>query len=109
LTAIRIRGWIEDGEFRLTVEDEGPGIPAGEEELIFEKLYRGSGGAAAPGAGLGLAICRAIAQAHAGTISARTRPEGGTQVTLALPLEATSDQGIPPEMHPEMEELPHER
>jgi two-component system sensor histidine kinase KdpD len=95
---IEIRGWVEDNAFKLQVADQGPGIPAGEEELIFEKLYRGTGGALAPGAGLGLAICRAIVQTHGGTIVARNRPQGGTQVTLALPMETAVPDGLPPEL-----------
>ncbi len=104
---IGIHGRVDGGMFRLSVEDEGPGIPPGEEELIFEKLYRGSGGAVAPGAGLGLAICRAIAQAHGGTVTAGNRPGGGAQVTLVLPLETAQQDVVPSDLHPELtSELP---
>jgi two-component system sensor histidine kinase KdpD len=74
---------------RLVVADQGPGFAAGEEEKVFEKLYRGSQSVATPGAGLGLAICRSIVQAHGGVITAANGPEGGAQITLELPLEGT--------------------
>ncbi len=98
-TAIEVRGWVEDKQFLISVADQGPGIPVGEEELIFEKLYRGTGGAAAPGAGLGLAICRGISQAHGGTILAQTRPQGGARITMALPLDGV--EGMPPDLNPD--------
>ena len=100
-SAIALRGWSEAREFRILVADQGPGIPAGEEELIFEKLYRGTGGALAPGAGLGLAICRSIAQAHGGTILARNGPRGGAEIILSLPLEGSPLDGMPAEPHPD--------
>jgi two-component system sensor histidine kinase KdpD len=99
VTAIEVRGWVEDKQFLISVADQGPGIPVGEEELIFEKLYRGTGGAAAPGAGLGLAICRGISQAHGGTILAQTRPQGGARITMALPLDGV--EGMPPDLNPD--------
>jgi two-component system sensor histidine kinase KdpD len=57
------------------------------------EIYRGSCSAATEGAGLGLAICRGIIQAHGGTIKAASRPLGGAQITLTLPVE-----GAPPEL-----------
>jgi len=75
----------------LAITDHGPGLEPGEEERIFEKLYRGSRSASVPGAGLGLAICRGIIQAHGGSITARSAPQGGTRVIITLPLE-----GVPP-------------
>ncbi|MGE8144106.1 two-component system sensor histidine kinase KdpD [Pseudomonas frederiksbergensis] len=71
----------------LWVTDEGPGLPHGHEEAIFSKFMRGKKESAIPGVGLGLAICRAIAQAHEGTITGVTRPEGGACFTLRLPRE----------------------
>lgn len=95
-SAIEVRGWVEDRQFLIAVSDQGPGLPPGEEELIFEKLYRGTGRPATPGAGLGLAICRGIAQAHGGAITARTRSRGGARITIALPME-----GLAPELSPD--------
>ena len=73
----------------LTVEvwDEGPGLPAGREQALFEKFARGRVESAVPGVGLGLAICRSIIEVHGGQIRAENRPTGGARFTFALPLE----------------------
>lgn len=83
----------------IVVEDDGPGLPAGQEEAIFEKFTRGERESAKPGVGLGLAICRAIVEAHGGTIFARTRQQGGAMFTFTLPL------GTPPAMPSPDDEL----
>ena len=59
-------------------------VISGEEE-IFEKFERGDKESATPGVGLGLAICRAILQAHGGTIRAENRPGGGARFLFELP------------------------
>ena len=96
-SAIEVRGWVEQDRFRIAVADRGPGLPPGEEELIFEKLYRGTGRPPAPGAGLGLAICKGIAQVHGGTIMAENRSQGGAQITLTLPLAGPALEGMEPD------------
>ncbi|NIF77864.1 DUF4118 domain-containing protein [Paraburkholderia sp. Cy-641] len=58
---------------RVSVDDDGPGLPAGMEARVFEKFTRGEKESAKPGIGLGLAICRAIVEAHGGTIGALNR------------------------------------
>jgi two-component system sensor histidine kinase KdpD len=58
---------------RVTVDDTGPGLPVGMEARVFEKFTRGEKESAKPGIGLGLAICRAIVEAHGGTIGALNR------------------------------------
>jgi two-component system sensor histidine kinase KdpD len=65
----------EDGKpfVRVTVDDTGPGLPVGMEARVFEKFTRGEKESAKPGIGLGLAICRAIVEAHGGTIGALNR------------------------------------
>jgi len=92
-SALEITGRAEPGRVVLAITDHGPGFAPGEEERVFEKLYRGRSSAQAPGAGLGLAICRGIVQAHGGVIKAETMARGGARVTLALPVE-----GTPPEL-----------
>jgi two-component system sensor histidine kinase KdpD len=77
----------------LSITDQGPGFEAGEEDRVFEKLYRGSRSAQVPGAGLGLAICRGIIQAHGGAIQATTTPQGGGRVIITLPI-----TGTPPDL-----------
>ncbi len=88
-----------DGLVRLEVEpagtdrvlfavvDDGPGIPASERERIFERFHRPDPdrSRASGGAGLGLAIVRAIVEAHGGTVSAARAQNGGARVELELP------------------------
>jgi len=58
---------------KVEVQDLGPGLPAGMESRLFEKFTRGEKESAKPGIGLGLAICRAIVEAHGGAIGAENR------------------------------------
>ncbi|WP_296653274.1 DUF4118 domain-containing protein [Paraburkholderia sp.] len=78
---------------RVTIDDSGPGLPPGMGERVFEKFTRGEKESAKPGIGLGLAICRAIVEAHGGTIGAANRidAEGrvqGASFWFALPVES---------------------
>ncbi|WP_253721479.1 sensor histidine kinase [Burkholderia thailandensis] len=77
---------------RVFVDDHGPGLPAGMEARIFEKFTRGEKESATPGIGLGLAICRAIVDAHGGKIGALNRlgPDGkveGARFWFTLPVD----------------------
>jgi two-component system sensor histidine kinase KdpD len=74
----------EAGGVAIEIADRGPGLPAGPEDQVFQKFFRGPG-AHAVGAGLGLAVCRGIANAHGGTIDARRRPGGGATFHVWLP------------------------
>ena len=71
---------------RITVEDNGPGIPAADRPRLFERFYRGSN--AAPGsAGIGLALARELARAQGGEVTAANRADGpGACFTLRLPM-----------------------
>ena len=69
----------------VTVADEGPGIPPGLEEKLFDKFYRASPERAQSGVGLGLTICRAIVEAHGGTIHAENRSPHGAAFRFTLP------------------------
>lgn len=71
---------------RLTVEDDGPGIPPADMPHLFERFYRGAN--AAPGsAGIGLALARELARAQGGEVTADNRPDGpGACFTLRLPM-----------------------
>jgi two-component system, OmpR family, sensor histidine kinase KdpD len=78
---------------RVTVDDSGPGLPPGMGERVFEKFTRGEKESAKPGIGLGLAICRAIVEAHGGTIGAANRMDEagrvlGASFWFALPVES---------------------
>ncbi len=70
---------------RITVDDEGPGLPKQREEAIFEMFERGRKEDSVAGVGLGLAICRAIVEAHGGSIRGETRAGGGARFTIQLP------------------------
>jgi two-component system, OmpR family, sensor histidine kinase KdpD len=83
---IEVRVRALEGEMRVEVADDGPGIRAGQEAEIFRKFTRGAAESAIGGVGLGLAICKAIVEAHGGTIAARNRAQGGASFTFALPL-----------------------
>jgi two-component system sensor histidine kinase KdpD len=74
----------------LCIGDRGPGIPASERARVFEKFYRlpQTQQAGLPGAGLGLAICKGFVEAHGGDIAILDRNDGGTLVTIRLPLHA---------------------
>jgi len=80
-----ITGNEHGGVFALiTVSDSGPGIPHADREKIFEKFFQAEHGKKAPGqgAGLGLAICRAIMQAHRGAIWVEDNPGGGSRFNI---------------------------
>uniref|UniRef100_UPI003F493321 DUF4118 domain-containing protein n=1 Tax=Cupriavidus necator TaxID=106590 RepID=UPI003F493321 len=74
-----------DDNLRVTVDDNGPGLPAGREEQLFGKFERGESESSTPGVGLGLAICRAIVEAHGGSMHAEQRSEGGARFVFTLP------------------------
>jgi len=84
-TPLEIVAWQEEGSVVVEVRDRGPGVPAGEEERIFEKFYRATP-KGVRGAGLGLPICRAIVEAHRGTIRALPRTGGGSVFQIRLPV-----------------------
>jgi two-component system sensor histidine kinase KdpD len=84
-TAITIGAAVDDGFVRVTVDDDGPGLPPGDPARLFEKFQRGSDEGTIVGVGLGLSICRAIVVAHGGTIGAQSRPGGGARLTFTLP------------------------
>ncbi len=85
--AIGISANTENDRLMVEVWDEGPGLPAGREQTLFEKFTRGQTESAVPGVGLGLAICQAIIEAHGGQIQAENRAAGGARFTFTLPLE----------------------
>ncbi|HMH88348.1 MAG TPA: two-component system sensor histidine kinase KdpD [Steroidobacteraceae bacterium] len=73
-------------QLSISVSDNGPGLPPGREDAVFEKFARGHRESATPGVGLGLAICRAIIDSHGGKIMGFNRPGGGATVNFTLPL-----------------------
>lgn len=90
-SSINIRGFRQDENVIITIDDHGPGLPRGRENTIFEKFERGSKENATPGVGLGLAISRAIMKAHGGSIHGENRYNGGARFTLKLPFSSPPD------------------
>jgi two-component system sensor histidine kinase KdpD len=89
---IDIRAAASGDHVTITVDDTGPGLPKGKELAIFDMFERGRKESSTPGVGLGLAICRAIVEAHGGTIRGETRALGGARFTIDLP------RGTPPSL-----------
>ena len=79
----------EGNAIRVEIADQGQGIPAGEEQKIFDKFYRGT--RSGQGSGLGLAICRGIIQAHGGSIYAYNQDRGGAVFSFTLPASVAPD------------------
>jgi signal transduction histidine kinase len=75
-----------DRRLRITVADNGPGVPEADLEAIFEPFARSGGADSFTGYGLGLAITRRVMTAHGGTVVAANRAQGGLVVTLTLPV-----------------------
>jgi len=97
-STVRLAATRSANSLLVTLTDNGPGLPKGQEEAIFEKFTRGARESATSGVGLGLAICRAIVEAHNGKIWAENVPEGGARFSFTLPL------GTPPELPKGLEE-----
>jgi signal transduction histidine kinase len=84
-----------NGSVKLEVQDHGIGIPAGEQEKIFEKFYRCGDPLVhnIKGSGLGLSLVRHIVRAHGGDVKVESAPEQGSKFTIALPLHQASPNG----------------
>jgi signal transduction histidine kinase len=75
-----------NGFVRIIVDDNGIGIPAGQNEAIFQNFHRAHAGAGYAGTGLGLAICKRIVERHGGTITAAGNDHGGSRMSFTLPV-----------------------
>lgn len=85
--SVEVRAQQVNGAVTISVADRGPGIPADQQRLIFEKFGRADvAGGSKPGTGLGLFIARSIAEAHGGTVDVRSSPNSGSTFTLRLPV-----------------------
>jgi signal transduction histidine kinase len=85
--AVTVSSWCREAECGVTVTDNGPGIPAGARDHIFDRFYRVDRARARDGggSGLGLAICLEIAKAHGGRVFVESEDGMGSAFTLALP------------------------
>jgi two-component system sensor histidine kinase KdpD len=94
---LRIAARRVGSEVHIEVADRGPGLPPGDPRRLFEKFVRAS---TAPGAGLGLAVVRAIVEAHGGRVLAQTRDGGGAVFQIVLPTPAPPVTVVRSEEHP---------
>lgn len=92
---IEITARRDGDQVEIVIADNGPGLPPGKEESLFEKFTRGHDESSVSGVGLGLAIVRAIVTAHNGTVRAENRPQGGARFIVRLP--AGEPPGMPEE------------
>jgi signal transduction histidine kinase len=84
---IRLGSALRDGRAELWVSDSGPGVEPDERARIFARFARGRGARRSEGAGLGLAIVRAVAEAHGGRVTVGESPAGGARFLIELPTE----------------------
>jgi signal transduction histidine kinase len=82
-TDVTIRGTRSAGEFQVSVEDAGRGIPSADLPFIFDEFFQSD--RPEPGAGLGLAVARELVEAHGGAIEVTSAVGGGTRFTVHLP------------------------
>ncbi|HEY0068634.1 MAG TPA: HAMP domain-containing sensor histidine kinase, partial [Chloroflexia bacterium] len=99
-TRITVGATPRDGQVRIFVRDEGPGIPRAEQARVFDKFYTGRTSETphdgrVESIGLGLAIARSIVELHGGTMGIASRPGSGSTFYFTLP-EFTGDGPIPP-------------
>ena len=85
--AVTVSAWRRNGEAGVTVSDAGPGIPPDARAHVFDRFYRGdpARGRAGSGSGLGLSICREVADAHGGRVWVESEEGKGSSFSLALP------------------------
>jgi signal transduction histidine kinase len=90
---IALGSQLRNGTARVWVADSGPGVPADEQERIFDRFHRaGDTQRRSDGAGLGLSIVRAIAEAHGGRVELDSREGHGATFTLIVPTEPSGEE-----------------
>jgi signal transduction histidine kinase len=93
---IRLGSALRDGRAELWVADSGPGVAPEERERIFQRFARGPGARRSEGAGLGLAITRAVAEAHGGRVTVGDSAEGGARFAIELPVSPAPEENDVP-------------
>lgn len=94
---VHVESRLDNTQLVIDIADDGPGLPFGTEERIFEKFYRATS-TRTGGTGLGLAICRAIADCHGATIMATNLLPHGARFRVAIPI-----VGVPPDVPSEQD------
>lgn len=92
---VDVKTWSSLDQVRVSVRDYGSGLMPDEFEQVFDKFYRGRIARRIPGTGLGLPICRGIAEAHGGRLWAEHAPGGGVAFVLSLPIPETPESPLP--------------
>jgi two-component system NtrC family sensor kinase len=88
---VQVRAQCEDGQVVIRVRDSGIGIPAAEQQYVFDRFFRASNSQpASSGAGLGLTIVKSIVEDHGGRVWLESAPETGTTFSVVLPAGATA-------------------
>jgi signal transduction histidine kinase len=80
-----LAAWAEPGAVRVTVTDNGPGVPPAERDAVWRRLYRGDASRSQRGLGLGLTLVKAVAEAHGGSASVSDAEGGGARFELRFP------------------------
>jgi signal transduction histidine kinase len=93
---VEISAAASDGFIEVAVADHGPGIRPEDRERVFQEFFRGDDAGDQGGVGLGLAISRAIVEAHGGTMWVAETPGGGATVGFRLPLGPDAVASDPP-------------
>ncbi|MEV5436204.1 ATP-binding protein [Streptomyces sp. NPDC052682] len=95
---VTVRAEARDGQAVLSVSDTGIGIPAAEQEKLFQRFFRASNAteSAIPGTGLGLTIVRTIVENHGGEMTVDSREGNGTTFTARLPISPPGGAAVPP-------------
>ncbi|HMO65687.1 MAG TPA: HAMP domain-containing sensor histidine kinase [Verrucomicrobiota bacterium] len=83
--SVRLAARAIPGKAMLEVADTGPGIPPAEQELIWQRLYRGDKSRSQHGLGLGLSLVKAVVEAHGGQVAVESAPGQGAAFRLAIP------------------------
>jgi len=98
-TEINITASVRGNFVQINVADQGPGIPQAERKRVFQAFRRGSHeeNGTAKGAGLGLAICKGLVEAHGGRIWIQKKSTPGTTVSLTIPLAPSHNPLVTPE------------
>lgn len=103
---IRVSGAQRGDEISISVDDTGPGIPADQRELVFERFAQADSSRQRPheGTGIGLALARDLARSHAGSLTLTSKPNEGSTFTLTFPLRTSPDAGDSTSLAPRPQE-----
>ena len=93
-----VRGELDANTLTVSIQDEGPGIPAHELPRVFDKFYRGSGRSVnrREGTGMGLAIARGIVESHSGKIWVESNAGRGSTFFFSVPVEVKTASRLAP-------------